>query len=62
MKVELVEIPHREGPYGAKGVSEAAMCPTAPAIGNAIYNATGARLKRIPMTPERILKAIKQSK
>ncbi len=62
MKVAFVELPHKEGPYGAKGVSEAAMCPTAPAIGNAIYNATGVRLKRIPMTPERILRAIKESK
>jgi CO/xanthine dehydrogenase Mo-binding subunit len=62
MKVAFVELPHKEGPYGAKGVSEAAMCPTAPAIGNAIYNATGVRLKRIPMTPERILMAIKESK
>jgi CO/xanthine dehydrogenase Mo-binding subunit len=61
MKIELVEIPHREGPYGAKGVSEAAMCPTAPAIGNAIYNATGVRLRHIPMTPERVLKAIQES-
>ena len=62
MKIELVEIPHREGPYGAKGVSEAAMCPTAPAIANAIYNATGARMPRIPMTPERVFKALKTNK
>jgi CO/xanthine dehydrogenase Mo-binding subunit len=54
-----VEIPHCEGPFGAKGVGETAMCPTAPAIANAIYNATGARLHHLPMTPERILKALK---
>lgn len=59
MKSMTVEIPHREGPFGAKGMGENAMCPTAPAIANAIYNATGARLTRLPMTPERILKAIK---
>ena len=62
MKIELVEIPHREGPYGAKGVSEAAMCPTAPAIANAIYNAIGVRMPRIPMTPERVFKALKTNK
>ena len=61
MKSMTVEIPHREGPFGAKGVGETAMCPTAPAIANAICNATGARVTRLPMTPERILKAIKES-
>jgi CO/xanthine dehydrogenase Mo-binding subunit len=55
-----VEIPHREGPFGAKGIGETAMCPSAPAIANAIYRATGARLTRLPMTPERILQAIKK--
>jgi carbon-monoxide dehydrogenase large subunit len=59
MKSMTVEAPHREGPFGAKGIGENAMCPTAPAIANAIYNATGARLTHLPMTPERILKAIK---
>ena len=59
MKSLCVEIPHREGPFGAKGMGEGAMCPTAPAIANAIYNATGVRLTHLPMTPERILKAIK---
>jgi len=62
MKTGMVEYPHREGPYGAKGVGEAAMTPTAPAIANAIYNATGARVFHMPMTPERVLQAIKESK
>jgi CO/xanthine dehydrogenase Mo-binding subunit len=55
----IVEAPHREGPFGAKGMGEAAMNATAPAIANAIYNATGARLTNLPMTPESVLKAIK---
>jgi CO/xanthine dehydrogenase Mo-binding subunit len=59
MKSMTVEIPHREGPFGAKGIGETAMCPTAPAIANAIYHAAGVRLTHLPMTPERILKAIK---
>ena len=62
IRVAFVESTHKEGPYGAKGVSESAMCPTAPAIANAIYNAIGIRLKHLPMTPERILRAIKESK
>jgi CO/xanthine dehydrogenase Mo-binding subunit len=60
MKSMTVEIPHREGPFGAKGIGETAMCPSAPAIANAIYHATGTRLFRLPMTPERILQAIKK--
>ncbi|MEW6667310.1 MAG: xanthine dehydrogenase family protein molybdopterin-binding subunit [Thermodesulfobacteriota bacterium] len=58
----VVEAPHREGPFGAKGMGEAAMNATAPAIANAIYNATGVRLTSIPMTPESVLKAIKGQK
>lgn len=57
-----VEDPHREGPYGAKGIGESSMCPSAPAIGNAIYNAIGARVHRLPMTAERVLAAIKEKK
>jgi carbon-monoxide dehydrogenase large subunit len=62
MKSMTVEIPHREGPFGAKGIGETAMCPSAPAIANAIYNATGTRLTHLPMTPERILQAIKKKR
>lgn len=61
-KLGMVEYPHRSGPYGAKGVGEAAMTPTAPAIANAIYNAIGVRIHHMPMTPERVLQAIKKSK
>lgn len=57
----IVEDPHKEGPFGAKGMGEAAMNPAAPAIANAIYNATGARVYHLPMTPERVLKAIKEA-
>jgi CO/xanthine dehydrogenase Mo-binding subunit len=62
MKSMMVEAPHSEGPFGAKGIGEAAMCPTAPAIANAIYDATGVRLMHLPMTPDRVLKAIKEQK
>lgn len=53
----LVESSHKEGPFGAKGIGEPAAAPTAPAIANAIYNAIGARIKELPITPEKILAA-----
>ena len=54
----LVECPSSVGPFGAKGVGEQALIPTAPAILNAIAHATGARLTRTPATPDRVLAAI----
>ena len=55
----LVETPHPEGPYGAKGMGEAALGPVAPAIGNAVANALGGvRLKDLPLRPERVLDAL----
>jgi carbon-monoxide dehydrogenase large subunit len=57
----LVETPHPEGPFGAKGMGEAALGPVAPAIGNAVANALGGiRLKDLPLRPERVLAAIEQ--
>ncbi|MFO3797562.1 MAG: nicotinate dehydrogenase medium molybdopterin subunit, partial [Anaerolineales bacterium] len=50
----IVEHPTQEGPYGAKGVGEIVSIPTAPAITNAIYNAVGVRLERLPVDQERI--------
>ncbi|MBO0688111.1 MAG: molybdopterin-dependent oxidoreductase [Candidatus Dormibacteraeota bacterium] len=50
------------GPYGAKGLGEMGLVPTAPAIANAVYDATGARVTRIPLTPERVLDALRSSR
>jgi CO/xanthine dehydrogenase Mo-binding subunit len=58
---EIVEASHEEGPYGAKGVGEAVLIPSAAAIGNAIKNATGERLTGIPFTPEELLEATDQA-
>ncbi len=55
---ELVELPHPQGPFGAKSVGEPALVPTAAAIGNAIANAIGVRIKDLPITPEKILAAL----
>jgi CO/xanthine dehydrogenase Mo-binding subunit len=62
MKVSLIEIAEPTGPYGARGVAEPAMVATAPSIANAVYNALGVRIETMPLTKERILNAVKQSK
>jgi CO/xanthine dehydrogenase Mo-binding subunit len=51
----VVEDPHRSGPYGAKGVGETGILTVAPAVGNALADATGIRLRSLPLTPERVL-------
>ncbi len=48
------------GPFGAKGVGEAANNCTAGAVANAIYNAVGIRFKEIPITPEKVLAALRE--
>ncbi len=58
----LVETTHSEGPFGAKGIGEPAAAPTAPAIANAVFDAVGVRIKDLPITPEKILAALKQKK
>lgn len=62
IKVIFVGEPDPEGPYGAKGVGEHGCIPTAAAIANAIYDAVDARLYELPMTPEKVLWAIKSSR
>ncbi len=49
------------GPYGAKGIGEAALNPTAAALANAVYDAIGIRFTEIPITPEKVLRALKQN-
>jgi aldehyde oxidoreductase len=54
----LIEDPSPIGPFGAKGIGEQAVIPTAPAILNALHDAVGVRLKKIPATPDRVCAAI----
>ena len=55
----LIEKPDPEGPMGAKGLGEHVLIPTAPAILNAIRDASGARITKVPALPHRVLAAIK---
>ncbi len=55
----IVEVPDGHGPYGAKGLGEHVLIPTAPAILNAIHNACGIRLRQVPATPSRVRAALK---
>ncbi|MBC8076321.1 MAG: xanthine dehydrogenase family protein molybdopterin-binding subunit, partial [Chloroflexales bacterium] len=54
----LLELADAEGPFGARGVAEMPFVPLAPAIAEAIFNATGAWVSAQPFTPERVLDAI----
>jgi CO/xanthine dehydrogenase Mo-binding subunit len=57
--VALTGVPHREGPYGAKGFGEGVLTPMPAAVANAVYNAVGVRIKDLPITSEKVLKALK---
>ena len=56
----IVETVDPEGPFGAKGMAEPANNPTAPAIANAVYDAVGVRIKDLPITAEKVLRALKE--
>jgi xanthine dehydrogenase molybdenum-binding subunit len=58
-RIILVEEPVASGPFGAKSVGEAGMCAIAPAIANAVYDAVKVRIKELPISPEKIFKALK---
>ncbi|NIN66736.1 MAG: molybdopterin-dependent oxidoreductase [Anaerolineae bacterium] len=56
----IVETDDPAGPFGAKGMAEPACIPTAPAIANAVYDAVGVRIRELPITPEKVLKALRE--
>jgi CO/xanthine dehydrogenase Mo-binding subunit len=55
-----VEVPDKNGPFGAKGIGESALIPVAPAIANAIFDAVGVRIKDLPIKAEKIFLALQQ--
>jgi 4-hydroxybenzoyl-CoA reductase subunit alpha len=59
VKTIIVESEEPNGPFGAKEVGEGAIMPTIPAILNAVYDATGVQIWELPLTPERVYKALK---
>ena len=62
MSIKFIENREETGPFGARGIAEPAMIPTAPAIANALYNITGVRINSLPLTAEKVLKALKEQK
>jgi CO/xanthine dehydrogenase Mo-binding subunit len=56
----LIEDANGPGPYGAKGLGEGGIIPVAPAVANAVAWSTGARVKSLPLTPEKVWRAIKE--
>lgn len=60
IELEFIETNDSFGPWGAKGVGEPGLVPTAPAIANAIYNAVGIRIRDLPITPEKVLAALQE--
>ena len=57
----IVEVPSDNHPFGVRGVGETGIAPPLPAIANAIADATGKRLRHLPISPPKVLKAIKES-
>lgn len=59
VKTYLIEDPDPNGPYGAKEVGQGPLLPVPPAVANAVYNAIGVRIDEVPITPEKVLRALK---
>ena len=59
---EMIEKPDPRGPFGAKEVGQGPQLPVAPAVANAVYDAVGVRIDEVPITPEKIVKALAEKK
>ncbi len=62
IEIDCIETHDKTGPFGAKGVGEPGLVPTAPAIANAVYDAIGVRIRDLPITPEKILAALDEKR
>jgi CO/xanthine dehydrogenase Mo-binding subunit len=56
----LIEDPDPNGPFGAKEVGQGPLLPVMPAVANAVYDAVGVRVDEVPITPEKVLKALRR--
>jgi CO/xanthine dehydrogenase Mo-binding subunit len=56
----IIEDPDPNGPYGAKEVGQGPLLPVMPAVANAVYDAVGVRVDEVPITPEKVLKALRK--
>jgi len=61
IKAICIESLGTNGPYGAKGIGEPGLVPTAPAIANAVYDAIGVRFHELPITPDKVLRALQEA-
>ena len=59
---ELVEDPDPRGPFGAKEVGQGPLLPIMPAVANAVYDAVGVRIDEVPITPEKVMKALAEKR
>jgi CO/xanthine dehydrogenase Mo-binding subunit len=59
---EYVDSRQHDGPFGAKGAGESTTIALSPAVGNALADAVGVRLTDLPLTPEKIFRALRQAK
>ena len=60
VRTYLIEDPDPNGPFGAKEVGQGPLLPVPPAVANAVYNAVGVRVDEVPITPEKVLKALRE--
>ncbi|OGL32394.1 MAG: hypothetical protein A3G97_03620 [Candidatus Rokubacteria bacterium RIFCSPLOWO2_12_FULL_69_21] len=60
IEVRLIETVDPAGPFGAKGIGEAGAIPVAAAVANAVHDAVGVRIRELPLTPERVYRALRE--
>src|SRR5437667_9517957 len=59
VKTDSIEDPDPNGPFGAKEVGQGPLLPVPPAVANAVYDAVGVRIDEVPITPEKVLRALR---